>query len=367
MWNRWGRKGRCLLGASSENRRKRLGWLDFGKAMGILVVLLVHAECSLGPASFYGGMFYMPVFFVAAGYTYRRKEESFGAFVKKKAVRLLFPYFGTSLFLWVFFWVKDSLLTGNPTDLNLPSIFGILYSRNQMYAASYPGENPVLMTLLNAPLWFLTAMFLTYVWYEWIRRRKNMRVWLAAGLTASVVWHYVSDLLLPWSLEAVPYFACFFAAGELLHRIDRITYLTEKGNRWKGLALLICFAALANLNGSVNLSIGNCGFSMLFYLAVGIAGSILVFLAGAYLERFCPPVMRPIETVGRQTLVILCFHMFLFMFIRTGAGLLGLPEGVTQALLVIGSLVPLTAAGEVLPSIFRHISGSVRHGQSSSI
>lgn len=106
---------------------------------------------------------------------------------------------------------------------------------------------------------------------------------------------------------------------------------------------------------------------MLFYLAVGIAGSILVFLAGAYLERFCPPVMRPIETVGRQTLVILCFHMFLFMFIRTGAGLLGLPEGVTQALLVIGSLVPLTAAGEVLPSIFRHISGSVRHGQSSSI
>ena len=185
------------MGASSENRRKRLGWLDFGKAMGILVVLLVHAECSLGPASFYGGMFYMPVFFVAAGYTYRRKAESFGAFVKKKAVRLLFPYFGTSLFLWVFFWVKDSLLTGNPTDLNLPSIFGILYSRNQMYAASYPGENPVLMTLLNAPLWFLTAMFLTYVWYAWIRRRKNMRAWRAAGLTSSVVWHYVSDLLLP--------------------------------------------------------------------------------------------------------------------------------------------------------------------------
>ena len=35
-----------------------------------------------------------------------------------------------------------------------------------------------------------------------------------AGLMTSVIWHYVTPLLLPWSLEAVPYFACFFAAGE---------------------------------------------------------------------------------------------------------------------------------------------------------
>ena len=46
------------------------------------------------------------------------------------------------------------------------------------------------------------------------------------------------------------------------------------------------------------------------------------------------------------------------MFIRTGAGLLGLPEGVTQALLVIGSLVPLTAAGEVLRGFY--VAGSDR-------
>ena len=161
-----------MLGLSG-NHSGRLGWLDFGKAAGILVVLLVHAECSLGPVSFYGGMFYMPVFFVAAGYTYRIKEESFGAFVRKKAVRLLGPYAGTSAFLWLFFWIKDSLLAGNPADIKLPALFGILYSRNQMFAAAHPGENPVLMTLLNAPLWFLTAMFLTYAWYGWISRRKK--------------------------------------------------------------------------------------------------------------------------------------------------------------------------------------------------
>ena len=74
------------------NSSGRLEWLDFGKAMGILVVLLVHAGCRLGLVTYYGGMFYMPIFFVAAGYTFRVKEgESYGTFLLKKAKRLLIP------------------------------------------------------------------------------------------------------------------------------------------------------------------------------------------------------------------------------------------------------------------------------------
>ena len=70
-----------------DRKKERLLWLDFGKAIGILVVLLVHAECALGPVTYYGGMFYMPIFFVAAGYTYRhREEETLLEFLKKKAM-----------------------------------------------------------------------------------------------------------------------------------------------------------------------------------------------------------------------------------------------------------------------------------------
>ena len=118
----------------NAEQKKRLEWLDFGKAMGILVVLAVHAGCSLGALTYYGGMFYMPIFFFAAGYTFRRKEgESYGAFLWKKAKRLLIPYFGTSAFLWLFFYLKDSVLSGNPGDLKIQSLLGILYSRNQMW------------------------------------------------------------------------------------------------------------------------------------------------------------------------------------------------------------------------------------------
>ena len=68
---------------------KRIVWMDLAKAMGILVVLVVHTGASLGPVTFLGGMFYMPVFFVLAGMTFSyRPQESFFVFVKKKARRL---------------------------------------------------------------------------------------------------------------------------------------------------------------------------------------------------------------------------------------------------------------------------------------
>ncbi len=331
----------------------RLVWLDFGKAIGILMVLIVHAECRLGFVTYYGGMFYMPVFFVAAGYTYRcRKEESYGIFLKKKAKRLLVPYFGTSAFLWLFFWVKDSVLGGKLTDFKLPSVFGILYSRNQMYTV-YAGGNPVLMDLLNAPLWFLTAMFLTYAYYESVNRTGRKNLMLAAGLLASVLWHWSTPLLLPWSLDAVPYFACFLAVGEELRERDGIYFLMEKW--YRNLPVLVLFVCLSLLNGSVNLSLGCYGYSMLLYLAAGSLGSVLVLSAGAALERVYEPAVRALGRIGQETLTILCFHMFLFMFIRTAAGLLGIGAGAAQAALVIGSAVLLTAAGRI-----RHGRQSVR-------
>ena len=324
------------MGASLENK-KRLGWLDFGKAMGILVVLLVHAECRLGPVTYYGGMFYMPVFFVSAGYTYRyRPEAGFGIFVKKKAKRLLIPYAGASIFLWFFFWVKDCVLAGYPLELKVHSLKGILYSRNQMYAPGYAGENPVLLDVLNAPLWFLTAMFLTYLWYDLACRSGKKYLTLAAGLILTVVWHYVTDLLLPWSLDAVPYFACFMAAGEFFRDKDAVTRLLEK---WYRIFLIfVIFAGLAYWNGSVNLSCGSYGKSMMVYLVIGSLGALLVFAAGASLENMGAPILRAAGWIGQETMTILCFHMFLFMFIKTAANVVGLGAGLTKAGLVIGSL-----------------------------
>jgi len=119
--------------------------------------------------------------------------------------------------------------------------------------------------------------------------------------------------------------------------------------RWYvNLVLLAIFVLLSMINGSVNLSCGDYGRSMLVYLAVGSIGSVLVFLAGAALEQIFCLLIRVLGIVGQETLLILCLHMFLFMFIRTAAGMLSLGERLTQAALVVGSTVILTAAGRAV-------------------
>ena len=73
--------------------KERMGWVDIAKIFGLIIVLMNHADLVIGPVNFLGGMFYVPIFFVLAGYTYKyRPEVPFAQVTKKKAKRLLIPY-----------------------------------------------------------------------------------------------------------------------------------------------------------------------------------------------------------------------------------------------------------------------------------
>ena len=86
---------------------------------------------------------------------------------------------------------------------------------------------------------------------------------------------------------------------------------------------------------------------MLAYLLVGISGSIVILMLGALVEVKLPKVSHLISLVGQQTLPILCLHMFVYMFIQTGAMVLGLPEVLQKALMVFGSMGVLTIVGVI--------------------
>ncbi len=330
-------------------QKNRLLWLDFGRAMGILVVLLVHAGCSLGLVTFYGGMFYMPVFFVAAGYTYRcRPKERPGVFLRNKARRLLRPYFGTSFFLWLFFWAKDVLLFGTSESLDYYSLFGIFYARSFLWNPESvgPGKTFSLMTILNSPLWFLPALFLAYAWYDRISRSRRKHLWLLTGFLAAFAWHRFTGRLLPWSLDAAPYFACFLAVGEWLREKKVLEWL--RIHWYAPLLLFVTFLVSGWSNGTVNLSCGQYGGNMLLYLFIGSAGSVLLFLVGMLLERMSRRAAVAFAWLGQRTLPILCFHMFTFMFIKTGAAFLGLGDLLTKILLVLFGLLVPAAGNELL-------------------
>lgn len=307
--------------------KKRVLWLDIAKAAGIAVVLLVHTGRSFGLVSFFGGMFYMPLFFVLAGMTFRyRPEETFRSFVKKKAKRLLAPYFGYNLFLFLFFFVKNDLLTGQAGRQSLFPLLGILYSRNCLFPMGTE-ENVYFMQILNAPTWFLTCLFVSYLLFWLVMKAAGGQLKKAAVinfgcLLAAVLLHYLSPVLLPWSLDCAFYAVSFLLFGKLLEQEKAVERLYRKP--WALLLTAAVFVGASLLNGSVNLSVGDYGRLMILCLIAGCFGSFLVMEAALFAERHTGVFARACGFLGRHTLPVLCLHLFVYSLIGTALQLLGL-------------------------------------------
>ena len=300
--------------------KQRLLWMDIAKAFGILVVLMVHGGIDLGPVTFLGGMFYMPVFFVLAGMTFTwRREETFRNFAKKKARRLLVPYFGYNFLLFAFFFVKDSLIPGMISRESFFPLLGILYSRNCLFEM-HAAHNVYFMQILNAPTWFLTGLFVSLMIF-WILMKvsggdlRRLFMWNGVVLFLAVLVHYFCPILLPWSLDCALYAVSFLTLGKWMaeHRLVERLF----GKPFALLLLTAAFAGLSVINGSVNMSVAEYGHSMVLYLAVGGLGSLLCMEASLFLERYIRLFAKGAAWLGRHTMPVLCLHLFVYSVLGT--------------------------------------------------
>lgn len=298
----------------------RKAYIDAAKFLGIFIVLMNHIELILPFVNFYGGMFYVPVFFVAAGMTYyNKKEEGLRVFMLKKAKRLLVPYFVCNGLLYLFFLVKDIITGAGFHHTQLMALFGILYSRNSLYI---PGCEPnvYFMTILNSPTWFLTGMFLTYLlvkisFFITKGEKKALALFLACMLLFGIILHYFCPVLLPWSLESVPLFYCYMMGGYFI----REEQLFEKKNI---LSLILLtgtplFGLTCYVNGSANISVGLWGNSVILGLFNGLFSSFFILWLCKFLETcLSGKVIHLMAWIGNHTLSILCYHMFVFAMIK---------------------------------------------------
>lgn len=304
MWNQ----------TSAKNKNREL-WLDIAKAYGILLVVMNHMDLHVPLVTFFGGMFYMPLFFVAAGYTYRNKGEGFWDFVKNKAKRLLIPYLICNVFLVAFYIAR----TGS---LSKPALLGIFYSRNMLMAPK-SSWNMALMPALNAPTWFLTCLFLCLCLYFFIdckfsqtrQRRKVILILMAVGVLLRTLF----PVLLPWSLENALFFLGLLEAGRFLKETG-LSWLRK--NEWIYVNFLVAFVTLSYLQGSVNVSISQYGRSMILYFFTGTLGSILCMKAAELTEKYLKILAKPLAFVGRHTLTILCWHLLAIEVIKKIADVL---------------------------------------------
>ena len=289
-------------------------WLDIAKFFGIVLVVLNHMNIKIPLVTFFGGMFYMPVFFVAAGYTYRNKGESFKEFAAGKTKRLLIPYAVCNVFLFLFFTVLNR-------RFSKPSFLGMFYSRSMMMKATSEW-NMALMSNLNAPTWFLTCIFLCLCIYFLIDRKfadaKKRRIAVLVAMAAGILIRKVSPVLLPWSIENALFFTGMLEAGRFLKETG-LSWLRK--NQWIYANLLILFVALSYLQGSVNVSISEYGRSMPLYFLTGTVGSVLCMKAAELTEQYLKVFAKPLAFVGRHTMPILCWHLFVIEIVEKILGI----------------------------------------------
>ena len=328
----------------SETQRKK--WIDLVKCIAIFVVMLNHSLLDLPGVKFWGGMFFVPVFFVLSGFTYRSREESFWSFLGRKAKRLLLPYIGAGGVLFAFFAWKHVCLSGGEFADMYYDFGGLFYARNQIFSWETPTlflaearDNIYLLGCLNSPTWFLPALFLTIVAFEVLYRwskQDGKKMLLAAMILLCIanLYHYLFPVLLPWSLDAVPYFLVFFLWGYFMARKDWIAWFDKR--LWVLLLLGAVFVLFALWNGSANYSVGNYGKSATMALYNGVVSSTLLMYICSKVNRWIP---KCFTWPGRQSMWILCFHLFVFEIVKT------VIPGVHPALMILLTAAVLTAVG----------------------
>ncbi|RDY31790.1 acyltransferase family protein [Lachnotalea glycerini] len=301
--------------------KNRISWIDIAKAIGILFVLINHAELHLGIVTYLGGMFYMPVFFVLSGYTFKeRQSETLLIFTKHKAKRLLIPYAFFQLLLVGMVTFKNIFAGQTLSNPALPFI-GAIYSRNALYPNSsdvlvkVSNDNIHLMTAMNAPLWFLTGLFISLVMYKFIlglakQNEKREYSYIGISMLIGIAFKYFCPILLPWSIDTAFIYVGFLHLGRILKRKNGLECLYHKPAVILG--ILLIFIGVSFMNGSGNLSIRDFGNSVLLNFAAGGFGVVCILLLSKAVEEHLTHLSCLLKSIGRHTIGILALHVLVF-------------------------------------------------------
>ncbi len=282
----------------------RITFIDVAKGIGILLVVLGHNDLEdYAPFLFkWIYSFHMPLFFFLAGLFFK-PDEPFVQIVTKRFNSLIKPFFIT-LFLLYFVAAFFS------SQLNLNTIFFRLLK--SFYGTGF---------LEWVPMWFLPALFLTYLFafafYTLIKKLPHWAVWLGlAGLLTfgswSIGWFGTFELWgvtlngLPWSLDLLFITGFYFILGrELFNRLPE-KWLAQP---WV-LLTLIGLHLLSVYLLPTNIDLYKRSYpEPLWATLIALSGIGVVLTVSFWLEKLSTNIAGFFRYIGSAAIIILIFHI----------------------------------------------------------
>lgn len=331
----------------------RMNYVDMARGVAIILVMIGHSV--LFPAC---GAIHIPTFFVLTGLLVTMEsldKTDFAGCMKKRVLRLLYPYLFYSMALFLIRLAKDVVSGKFLLDETLKNIFGVIYSSTDIFNADE--RSFLCFRIGNEGLWFLTAMACAcaaFYFFAYILKKQQFAYWKV--LLVCVVLVVLSILLgflpiyLPWGFDIGLLGAVFMFYGFCIRRSG----VFDK--KWLAAILVVVgavgFALCHIYNGQANMAIHLYGKSIVVFLISGAFSSMALVGMCRMLDGI-RPLQMALSYVGKNTLFILAFHTTVFGVLNKIFGILGISFSGLWILRLIMTIIICLIGQLVLEKIIR--------------
>lgn len=293
-----------------NNSIKRLDYIDMAKGIGIILVVLGHIIYTEESIRVWISSFHMPLFFLIAGIVMAIKNES-NIDIRKKFKSLIIPYMWFSL---IDFIIDIGNVLLGKIDISV-------FITNLISSVTFYGKSV---------LWFLTALFLSEVYFSLILRQKSIIIQIVTIILIVIISilfkdylnllneRYSSSLLICTAINIVRTFIRagvvlpflgfgYYIWGYLSNKFS--TFSSTDDNKINIIEIIISIILLGSgyvvaiKNWSVDTNNMILGNPILYYLG-GFLGSFGIVILCKNL-----PSIRILKYLGRNSLIIMATHL----------------------------------------------------------
>lgn len=282
-----------------HSKKVRINWIDQLKGFGIILVIYGH---NLPVIEGYIYSFHMPLFFFIGG-LFHPSQISYNI-VKKRAKQILVPYFLWSFLLFLFWFFIGSKF-GDSVVLNYSSLkhfLGIFLAQGGHEYMSW-----------GVPMWFLPAIFLTFLCFGFIRKLKNVnhQIFVCIALiSVGFLIPRVFKVHIIWSIDVALVALFFYATSFYLKQFIINTSTVKYENLILFLLLIVHVLCSLFLIVKVDMyrSIYSNEFLFLLNSSVAIFFWLLIFKK---IKK-----IKLLSFFGKNTIPVLALHLRMLTIIK---------------------------------------------------
>jgi len=289
---------------------KRVKWIDIAKGIGIILVVLGHSNWFFAQATTtmfiqkYIYSFHMPLFFFLSGYLFiKEKYPSFKAFFIKKVKTLLIPYFFFSILSVLFIVI-----------LNLKNLDNLISFKTAIIQIFYLKSTVV----WNEPLWFLVCLFVVEIIYYFLSKIKSKKIIVFILLLCSITGYSLSFIInyfiLPWGVGIALIAIAFYGIGNFVRGNETLNKITLPNVPVFIICLIISVVIGGFLNSIIVMYLYQ--FGNIFYLYIGAVAGIIACIQLSQFISKQNIIIKLFEYYGKNSIVILCTHYFIFKILK---------------------------------------------------